>query len=119
MTEHPADLEVTVHTLRGTTVIRAFGELDVNSVLILRDALVTLNLDRATELHMDLSEVSFLDSTGIGILVATAKRVRALGGKFSTACPAGAVRQILETTGLVEFLGVDSVMPESNSSSLV
>ena len=107
--EQPVEIDVTITQWHGTTVVGLSGELDVHSLWTLRERLLTLDLDGGIALQTDLSELSFLDSTGIGTIVALAKRVRAAGGTFSTACPPGAVRQILETTGLVEYLQLDSV----------
>lgn len=84
------------------------GELDVSTLATLHDALRQLDLDSGIDLHMDLSELRTIDSTGVGTMVSSAKRVRASGGTFSVRCPQGLVRRVLEVTGLVEYLQLDT-----------
>lgn len=105
--EQPIELEVVVEDLPDATVITLFGELDVSTLATLGETLALLDLDGGIALRLDLSKLRFLDSAGIGTMVATARRVRAAGGTFSTICPAGWVRRVFETTGLVEYLQLD------------
>lgn len=105
--EQPIELEVLVEDLSGATVISLSGELDVSTLATLGETLALIDLDGRIALRLDLSTLRFLDSTGIGTMVATARRVRAAGGTFSTICPAGPVRRVFEITGLVEYLQLD------------
>jgi anti-sigma B factor antagonist len=109
--EGPIDFQVTVKGGRDATVVDVSGELDVFTLGTLQDALRQVDLDGGIVLRMDLSNLRIIDSTGIGTMVTTAKRVRASGGVFSTICPQGMVRRVLEITGLVEYLQLDPVEP--------
>jgi anti-sigma B factor antagonist len=105
----PADavqdsLKVTVREIGTQTVVELEGELDVATAPILRDALVLLELDDGIDLAIDLRGLSFLGSTGIGLLVTACKRVRASGGTFSVWCDHGLGRRTLEISGLVDYL---------------
>jgi anti-sigma B factor antagonist len=109
--EEPIDFQVTIKGRRDGIVIEASGELDVFTLGTLQDALRQVDLDSGIVLRMDLSNLRIIDSTGIGTMVSTAKRVRASGGVFSTICPQGLVRRVLEITGLVEYLQLDPLEP--------
>jgi anti-sigma B factor antagonist len=66
---------------KDTTVLRVSGELDALSCPELRpvlDQLVTTGGQRVT---VDLSELSLIDSSGVGAMVSLYKRVRANGGE--------------------------------------
>jgi anti-anti-sigma factor len=100
----PAKFNVEVHDLPGLTVMKLHGELDLSSAETLREALLTLDLDAAPNVEMDLRGLSFLESTGIGLIVSVCKRIRASGGTFSASCDHNLARRTLEVAGLVDFL---------------
>jgi anti-anti-sigma factor len=100
----PAKFSLEVHDLPGLTVMRLYGELDLSSAETLREALLTLDLDDPQNVEMDLRGLSFLESTGIGLIVSVCKRIRASGGSFSASCDHNLGRRTLEIAGLVDFL---------------
>ena len=88
----------------GRTVLQAVGSIDITS----RERLFTAATpftDQPEELVIDLSEVSFIDSTGIGALVTIASDVRDAGGSFAIRRPSRPVSRILETAGLAQEMG--------------
>ena len=63
----------------------------------------------APEVRIDLTQVSFIDSTTIGFLVAACKKERSAGGIFSLRCSEGPVFRVLEVSGLIDFFKVEVV----------
>ena len=63
---------------------------------------------------VDAARLTFLDSTGISVLVSACKRIRAEGGTFRLSNVSG-VRRVLEIIGLIEYFGVDPEPPEAPS----
>ncbi|MEN9216738.1 MAG: STAS domain-containing protein, partial [Gloeomargarita sp. HHBFW_bins_162] len=57
-------------------------------------------------LGIDLSRVEFLDSAGLGALVACHKHVRALGGQIGLIAPRNMVIRLLEMTSLDKVLTI-------------
>ena len=53
--------------------------------------------------------VTFIDSTGVGVLVGVWHRVRAGDGSLALAMPSSQVRKILDVTGLTKVLPVHSL----------
>ena len=53
---------------------------------------------------LDLSGVTFLDSTGIGVLVRARNRLLAAGGELILRSPSGIVRDVLEIVGLGDWI---------------
>ena len=90
----------------GTTVLAVVGELDVGTAPRLREVLVRLAADtgRPPRVVLDLSGVDFLDSTGLGVLLGGAKRLRAQGGGLALARAEPQVRKVLEVTRVIEIL---------------
>ena len=62
----------------------------------------------ASQVHVDITNVSFLDAATVRILVAACARVRSLGGTFSVTIDAGHVRRVFELLGVLDYLEADS-----------
>ena len=91
---------VDVDEREGSVVVRVGGEVDLGSAPRLRDAAVARLMDGDRNLVLDLSAVEFIDSVGLGTLVAILKRARSLGGDVSLVVTSDRVRRPLELTGL-------------------
>lgn len=92
-----------------TTILSLAGELDIATVADLR-ALATAELDRdecAAEV-LDLSELSFLDSTGIGCWVEIRTHALAVGKQLTIRNPPDTVRRVLEIGGLLKLFETTS-----------
>jgi anti-sigma B factor antagonist len=100
----PAVFSAEVRKLPGLTVMELSGELDVSTAGTLREALLLQELDDALDVEIDLRGLSFLGSTGVGVIVTACKRVRASGGTFSVSCDHSLARRVIEIAGLVDFL---------------
>ncbi|MFB7651465.1 MULTISPECIES: STAS domain-containing protein [unclassified Streptomyces] len=81
-------------------VLALFGEIDVYLVARVREAVDELVSEGRVHLVWDLEGVSFMDSTGLGVLVYTMRSVEAREGSVRLAGPDGQVRRLLELTGL-------------------
>lgn len=91
-----------VDSRSNATVVHVKGELDLASAPQLRQVFVQVLADApSTHLIVDLSGVSFIDSTGIGVIVGAHRRVTANGGWFSAVVTTPVVRKALQTTGLL------------------
>jgi anti-sigma B factor antagonist len=77
------------------------GEVDVAAARELREALVQITEGR--DVLVDLEDVTFLDSTGISVLVMACNRIRSQGGGFSLVGMSDPVRRVLEITSLLDF----------------
>jgi anti-anti-sigma factor len=86
----------------GPTIVRLLGELDLSTTSELEACLDELG--DGADVRLDLSGLSFCDSSGISAMVTGAKRVRKRGGHLSIVSPQPAVRSVLEITGLLDYL---------------
>jgi anti-sigma B factor antagonist len=103
------DLSLSVRTVADRAVMDVVGEVDVYSAPELRDQLSELLSAAAPSLIVNLSEVSFLDSTGIGTLVAGLNRAVQFGGTLTLVCDHERILKLFRITGL------DSVFAIRNS----
>lgn len=87
---------------QGPAVVRLLGELDVSTTAELEACIDELG--DGADVRLDLSGLSFCDSSGISAMVTSAKRVRKRGGHLSIVSPQPAVRSVLEITGLLDYL---------------
>lgn len=81
-------------------VIDVGGEIDVYTAPKLRERLVGLINEGHYRLIVNLDDVDFLDSTGLGVLVGALKRVRAQGGALLLVCSQERLLKIFRITGL-------------------
>ena len=99
------DIGLTVTEREGVTVVTASGDLDLGSAPRLRELAVRRLLQGDRALVIDLSAVGFLDSTGLGILVAVLKRARSLGAELHLVVTEARIRHVFELTGLTTAFG--------------
>jgi anti-sigma B factor antagonist len=83
-------------------VLRVRGELDVSSSAQLRVyAMKVLNDRRPSRLVIDVKDLWFIDSTGLGVLVSILKRLRSEDGtELVLRSPMPGVKKVIEITGL-------------------
>lgn len=87
-------------------VLAVKGEIDVSTAPELRDRLVQANQRGHKTVVVDLSEVTFLDSTALGVLVSGLKRFRSAGGDLRLVVTGRSVSKVLEITGLHEVFKI-------------
>jgi anti-anti-sigma factor len=90
----------------GGTVVRAGGELDMATVDRLRGHLHDAIRD-AKSIELDMTEVTFIDSTGLRALIMAREAAAGAGREFGV-IPSAAVRKLVELAGLTEFIPLRS-----------
>jgi anti-anti-sigma factor len=81
-------------------VVRVEGELDLHTSPQLRDHVLGLIGGSSTRVALDLSEVAFMDSSSLGMLVTCLKRVRERDGRLMLVGLSGSPMKVLSLTGL-------------------
>ena len=82
----------------------------------MRQAVVTAVAEGSRLLALDLSELDFVDSFGLGAVVGALKRVRQRGGELALVCPSSRIRRVFEICDLDRILALhDSIdaLPEA------
>jgi len=96
-------------TIEGSrAVVTASGELDVATAPELRAYLHNIVDDGASTLIVDLSDVGFLDSTTLGVLISVHKRLAEAGGVVELVIPHARLLRIFQITGLDRVFTIHS-----------
>ncbi len=82
----------------GVVVVDVEGDIDVSNTLVLRDALASAMGDGSARVMLDLSDVEFVDSAGVGLLVTAHRRAQQGRGAFAVASLTPTVARVLELT---------------------
>jgi anti-sigma B factor antagonist len=102
--------EIAEGSENGVPVLSIRGEIDVSTAPELRDRLLSVAQSGSTRAVVDLREVTFLDSTALGVLVSALKRFRAADGDLRLVVTGRSIVKVLEITGLVDvFMIFDTV----------
>lgn len=96
------------------TVCRPVGELDAYTVGQFREALG--ELASKPKLLIDMSEVPFVDSAGLGALIGGIRRAREVGGDVAVCCNRPTLVRLLHTTGFDRIVSVTETMEEAARS---
>jgi anti-sigma B factor antagonist len=95
-----------------TTVVTLVGEIDMAATFRLEPELERLSREgEVSALVIDMQGIEFMDSSALGLLLATQQRLRAEGIRFLVANPSAGARRILELTGVADSLTVTAWPP--------
>jgi anti-sigma B factor antagonist len=94
-------------------VLRITGEVDAFTAPMLRERVLDLVDKGAVHLIADMGSVVFLDSTGLGVLVGTLKRLRTHGGSLMLVIGTERILRVFRITGLTSVLPPHSSLREA------
>jgi anti-sigma B factor antagonist len=96
---------VDVARSRGTIVLSLVGELDISGAVILREEFIAA-VASEHDVECDLEHLTYLDSTGISLLISVQKRLRATGRELVLVGPTERVHKVLEITGVASYFTI-------------
>lgn len=97
------ELDISTTETDGTTVMTVRGEIDVNTCGQLQEALSAAG---GTQLELDLTDVGFIDSSGLRSVIAGQRLISEAGGSLRIVALSPPARRLLEITGLLELFQV-------------
>ncbi len=92
-------------------VLRPVGELDAYSVAQFREAFADISDE--PRLVVDLSQVQFIDSAGLGALIGGIRKLRENEGRISVFCDRSNINRLLHTTGFDRIVPVKELMADA------
>jgi anti-sigma B factor antagonist len=101
-----------VDLARGCAVITAGGEIDTETAPGLHYA-VTKAATMSSRLVIDFSELDFIDSTGLGVLIVARNHAQTHGGSVSLVSPPPLVRRLLGATRLQQVFSIYDRLDEA------
>ena len=100
------DLSIDVKKQGGFALLQVAGEVDVFTAPKIREQLIDLVEQGDHDIIVSLEGVDFLDSTGLGVLVAGLKRVKMHDGTLSIVCTKDKILKIFRITGLTKVFPI-------------
>lgn len=88
-------------------VVAVTGELDAASAAATRDRILA-EVTADQQVAVDLTGVEFVDSSGLGVLIAAARAARDAGGELVVINPQPRVCRLIETAGLAHLFGIET-----------
>ncbi len=93
-------LETAIRTESGTPVLGVAGEIDVFTAPEFKSAINRAIETGMTNLVIDLTQVSYMDSSGFGTLLSATKRLRPKGGSINLVGCSEAIERMMRITRL-------------------
>jgi len=110
-------MELTTSKLdNGITVLKLSGRMDIEGTQQIDLTLNVATTEQGAYLIVDLSEVSFMSSIGIGTMVRVAKAVRRRGGNLVLLDPQPVVRLVLEKTGIPDLISIHKTLDAASTA---
>jgi anti-sigma B factor antagonist len=98
-----------------TSVISLEGEVDVYTAPQLKQQIIDMLDNNITNIIVDITNVEYLDSTALGVLIGGLKRLRERDGVLDLICPNPRIRRIFEITGLDKIFDIYSTRDDALS----
>ena len=102
------NITIDVKETESKLAIKVNGEIDAYTAPQLREKLFPLSEKEGVKMVVDLSEVNYMDSTGLGVFVGVFKNVRAHDGEFKIVGVSERLQRLFEITGLADIIDINS-----------
>lgn len=90
----------------GIFILHLAGEININSLNETRGKVESFNIDQYDRIIIDLSKVSFFDSSGLGYLVVLIKQVKVNKGIIVFCNPNNLVKRLLSTIRIDKYVSI-------------
>ncbi len=109
-------MNLTIHTKTPSADIRVVeleGEIDVYTSTQLKQEIADIIAQGAKYIILNLSQVEYLDSTGLGLLIGALKRLRENQGNLFIVSPSVRIVRVFEITGLYKIFKIYATEAEA------
>lgn len=108
------DIKISTKQLKDNRqVVEIQGEIDVYTSPKVKEAITALIEQGNYFLVINLEDVRYIDSTGLGVLIGALKRVREHEGNITLVCNNPQIKKIFNITGLVKIFGISKTEEEA------
>jgi anti-sigma B factor antagonist len=97
-------------------VLDIVGEVDLYTAPALRDRIASLIDGGVRRLVVNLEEVGFLDSSGLGVLIGALRRLKEHDGVLRLVCNEGSTLKVLTVTGLDKVFQIHTDLGSATAS---
>ena len=99
----------------GVLEVKLAGEIDHHNAVSVRSDIDGLIFEiRPQKVILDLSEISFMDSSGLGLIMGRYSLIKDLGGTLTLRAPTPAVMKILTLAGMERMIKIEKINKEND-----
>ncbi|HEY9577371.1 MAG TPA: anti-sigma factor antagonist [Pseudobacillus sp.] len=102
------NITIDVKETEQQTKVRIAGEIDAYTAPKFRETVFPYTEKENSNIVIDLSEVSYMDSTGLGVFVGLFKSLNANGGTLQLVGLSERLRRLFDITGLADIMNINS-----------
>jgi anti-sigma B factor antagonist len=102
------NMTIDVKDINSTVEVLIKGEIDAYTAPKLRESLFPLSEQEQVSMIVDLTDVSYMDSTGLGVFVGLFKSIKAHNGKFKLVGLSERLHRLFDITGLADIIDINS-----------
>ncbi len=107
-------MQIALNLIQRTLIVKLTGELDHHGADQIRELIQRAITERdAKNLIFDFSDLSFMDSSGIGMIIGRYKLIHSLGGKVALVCQGANIQRLVTMSGLGRLIPVCESMDEA------
>jgi len=99
-------MQISLSTATDPMVTAVVGRLDLRTAPELRTQVAAALIAGPGSMIIDLTDVEFIDSSGLGVLIGLHKQAAAQGGRLTIVPPTGSARQIFALTRTESFFNI-------------
>ncbi len=100
------DIKIGSKDIKGGSLLSIQGEIDVYTSPKVKEAINALIDQNKYSIIVNLEEVRYIDSTGLGVLIGALKKLREHNGNINLVCSNPQIKKIFQITGLVKIFGI-------------
>ncbi|MBD1378692.1 anti-sigma F factor antagonist [Metabacillus arenae] len=101
-------LAVELNVKKSVLCIRLSGELDHHAAEELREKVTkTLEENRIQHIVLNLEQLSFMDSSGLGVILGRYKQIKQMGGEMVVCSISPAVKRLFDMSGLFKIIRLE------------
>ncbi|WP_026562073.1 anti-sigma factor antagonist [Bacillus sp. J37] len=102
------NIKVDINNFDAQTVVSVAGEIDAYTAPKLREAILPLAEEANPNITINLKDVSYMDSTGLGVFVGLLKSVRKNNGQLNLIELSDRLERLFTITGLSDIIDISS-----------
>ncbi|MBR0518367.1 STAS domain-containing protein [bacterium] len=100
------DIKVDVKEGEGCNILNVCGDVDVYTSPKVKESINALIEKEIYNIVVNLEDVRYVDSTGLGVLIGALKKVKEHNGNIVLVCTNPQIKKIFQITGLVKIFSI-------------
>ncbi|WP_407271786.1 STAS domain-containing protein [Radiobacillus sp. PE A8.2] len=108
------NLNINVVEQENTAVVHLAGEIDAYTAPELKETLLLITKKRIPLIEVDMEQVSYLDSTGLGVIISALKATKEYDGEIKLTNLQSKVMRLFEITSLDSVITIESKVRGGN-----